>query len=429
MRSSGNVNTKKLFIAVASAWTFLVFLTLGWNIYTEKTHTYAAALSEAQTHFNKDKAFRLWGSGHGGVYVPADRNTPPNEHLKHLPERDLVTPSGRNLTLMNPAYMVSQMMNQYEKTYGVKGHITSFSDKLFNPANAPDKWELEALNAFKQGVEEVSGIENVDGASFMRLTKPMFIVESCLNCHGEQGYQVGDLRGAVGVSVPMTPYTKHEASTLGLLYISYGPLWLLGLLGQWFAYKMVKEKVIQQYRLQTKLNKSNTKLKAFSYQDSLTHIANRRLFDAVLKREWAAARRHKSSLSLLMIDIDHFKEYNDGYGHQAGDYCLSRIADCLNTVVKRNTDLVARYGGEEFVILLPQTEMEQALKIANACHQAVQKMHIPHDYADVADIVTVSIGVASVYPDRKIKLEALVEIADAAMYHAKHEGRNRVKVA
>jgi len=169
----GNLN--KWMVLTVIVWTAIVIAALFWNLKVEHEHAIEQAVTEARAHFNKDKAFRLWGSSHGGVYVPVDAKTPPNSHLAHIPERDITTPSGKKLTLMNPAYMVRQMMDEYEGTFGVKGKITSFPDKLFNQKNRPDSWELAALHAFTQGKKEVSEVSEVNGVQFMRLMRPMFV--------------------------------------------------------------------------------------------------------------------------------------------------------------------------------------------------------------------------------------------------------------
>lgn len=154
-------------------------------------------MTEAEAHFNKDKAFRLWGASHGGIYVPVSERTSPNPNLAHIPERDLVTASCKQLTLMNPAYMIRQMMDEYQELFGVRGKITSFPDKLFNSINQPDEWELKALYAFAAGADTMQDVTEIQGVPHLRLMKPLYIKVSCLKCHADQGYQIGDLRGGV----------------------------------------------------------------------------------------------------------------------------------------------------------------------------------------------------------------------------------------
>ncbi len=185
--------------------------------------------------------------------------------------------------------------------------------------------------------------------------------------------------------------------------------------------------------MRKKLQQANHALRMMSVRDGLTGIANRRYFDETLAREMKRAQRSGRPLSLIMCDIDHFKAYNDNYGHQAGDDCLKYVARTLANVSKRPGDLVARYGGEEFAIILPETNLDGAQQIAKAVHQAVEQLGLTHHYSPVADHVTISMGVATITPDRdqaiKTSIRQLIKAADEALYQAKAAGRNQIAVA
>ncbi|WP_219114783.1 GGDEF domain-containing protein [Janthinobacterium sp. UMAB-56] len=170
-------------------------------------------------------------------------------------------------------------------------------------------------------------------------------------------------------------------------------------------------------------------LRSQTFSDGLTGIANRRHFDVAIEKEMRRALRSSSPLSLLMIDIDHFKDYNDHYGHQQGDDCLIRVAAELAAMLQRPTDLLARYGGEEFAAILPDTDAAQALRMAEAIRQHAADLHIPHARTgkDVKHI-TVSIGIATQQPQQTLTISALIGAADRALYLAKGAGRNRVMV-
>lgn len=169
-------------------------------------------------------------------------------------------------------------------------------------------------------------------------------------------------------------------------------------------------------------------LRARSYVDGLTGIANRRYFDVALDRELRRAQRMKSELSLLLIDIDSFKAYNDYFGHQQGDTCLTTVAQALAAKLKRPADVAARYGGEEFAAVLPDTSLEQARLLANAIREHVAALALPHAPVAHWPMVTLSIGVASFDRERLHEVPALIEAADKALYAAKRGGRNRVVV-
>lgn len=178
------------------------------------------------------------------------------------------------------------------------------------------------------------------------------------------------------------------------------------------------------------LEKSNVELQRLSSIDGLTGVANRRTFDDVIKKEWCRARRNKckTDVSIIMIDIDHFKLYNDGYGHQQGDDCLKQVSFELSKCIKRDCDLLARYGGEEFVAILSDTNIEGAEKIADSMRKAVLKLAIPHEHSPTSGSVTLSLGVAKLTPSADNTPEQLIEAADKALYNAKESGRNKVVV-
>ncbi len=178
-----------------------------------------------------------------------------------------------------------------------------------------------------------------------------------------------------------------------------------------------------------KLEEKNKYLERLSVFDSLTGIPNRRRFEEKLTDEWDRCRREKQSLGILIIDIDNFKLYNDYYGHPAGDRCLKRVAGILKDQIKRSIDIIARYGGEEFAAILPDTDLKGSQKVAGSIRQAVEKNRIEHEVSEVAEVVTVSVGVASAIPSEAEDEWELVEKADKALYRAKQAGKNQVKTA
>jgi diguanylate cyclase (GGDEF)-like protein len=181
-------------------------------------------------------------------------------------------------------------------------------------------------------------------------------------------------------------------------------------------------------QIRQQLTVTNTQLERLSTLDTLTGLANRRRFDEVLRQEWRRSAREGAPLSLVFCDIDFFKNFNDGYGHLAGDECLVKVARAVNAVSNRPGDLAARYGGEEFVLVLSGTAEEGALALAEKLRARVDELRIPHAHQELGPHVTISLGVASVVPRPGSFPEELLDLADRALYAAKEEGRNRVKV-
>lgn len=158
--------------------------------------------------------------------------------------------------------------------------------------------------------------------------------------------------------------------------------------------------------------------------DGLTQVPNRRRFDECLRTEWERGMRDGDPISLIIFDVDFFKPYNDTYGHQAGDDCLNAIAGTIESYCRRVPDLAARYGGEEFAVILPNTDIEGALNLAETIRARVRALEIRHERSSVDDYVTVSAGVACMVPAGETSVEALIKLADDALYDAKSKGRN-----
>jgi two-component system, chemotaxis family, response regulator WspR len=212
------------------------------------------------------------------------------------------------------------------------------------------------------------------------------------------------------------------AAVLALLLIALG----------WYAFRLrrQREAVAAQLReVSRRLETHTVESKRLSGADPLTQLANRRLFDETLEKEWERAMRTHQPLAVIMADIDRFKAHNDTYGHQAGDECIRQVAVVLKRSVRRPTDLVARYGGEEFSVVLPGADAEGATAVAERMRHEVEKLKLAYVNNVVGHDVTISVGVAAVIPEKQSSMVALVTAADEALYRAKAVGRNQVIVA
>lgn len=192
--------------------------------------------------------------------------------------------------------------------------------------------------------------------------------------------------------------------------------------------RIIQEKNRELERVNAELQKANKKLQKLSQTDGLTGVFNRFMFDQTFQAEWERCRRQFRPLSLLMIDIDFFKPYNDCYGHPAGDLCIQRVASVLSDCAQRASDTVARYGGEEFAVILPYTNQEDALELARRMQNGVRKLAIAHLRSPVGNTVTISIGVHTVTPTGEFSKEAFLRAADDALYKAKKR-RDEIVVA
>ncbi|MGB3200300.1 MAG: diguanylate cyclase [Nodosilinea sp.] len=188
----------------------------------------------------------------------------------------------------------------------------------------------------------------------------------------------------------------------------------------------LQQEIAVRRQTEQALQTANQELKRLTLIDGLTGIANRRHFDQYLEQEWQRAVRERLPLSLILIDVDYFKLYNDHYGHQSGDACLRQVAQAVSTPPRRATDLTARYGGEEFAVILPNTDRAGAMYLAASLRQAVKALHIPHQDSAVGPWVTISLGVSTCLPSATLNPLNLISAADQFLYQAKQQGRDRV---
>lgn len=182
--------------------------------------------------------------------------------------------------------------------------------------------------------------------------------------------------------------------------------------------------ISERKKTEAKLIDLQKELEALSFKDGLTGVANRRMFDSIMAAEWANAKLNHQPLSIIMLDIDYFKQYNDHYGHIQGDDCLRRVAAILSSATRRSRDFFARFGGEEFMLVLPDTDEPDAINIAERCRTLICKERIPHEKSEVVPMVTVSLGVSTIIPTDKDDPIRFIEEVDKRLYQAKQRGRN-----
>ena len=236
-------------------WTLLIAGFGAWDIYQSHKFEMKTAIALVRDSYNKDLVYRRWATMHGGVYVPVTEQTPPNPYLSHIRDRDITTPSGQRLTLMNPAYMTRQVHEIGKEQYGLQGHITSLNP--IRPENSADVWETKALKEFENGAKELTSKELIDGKPFIRFMHALMVDEGCLKCHEGQGYKKGDVRGGISVSMPWSPVRDLIFGVLPMSETIYGSIWIVGVFGI----------VIGRRRLLSYLNERNIAERALHESD------------------------------------------------------------------------------------------------------------------------------------------------------------------
>ncbi|MGA1621413.1 MAG: diguanylate cyclase domain-containing protein [Synechocystis sp.] len=189
---------------------------------------------------------------------------------------------------------------------------------------------------------------------------------------------------------------------------------------------LLKAEITERRKAEEALTQANHRLEELAAKDGLTGLANRRHLDRYLTLQWRSALLNRQSLALILIDVDFFKAYNDAYGHLLGDDCLKQVATILQSMSRKQSDLVARYGGEEFVVVLPNTTVEEAKQLAQRIQTAIAEQKIPHRQSQVASHITLSMGLTSLVPEETKTAATLIQTADLALYQAKTRGRNRI---
>lgn len=388
-------------------WSVILLALWLWAHNEERKHFDETVMLKAESLAQHNQKLRRWIGGHGGVYVEVSDEIKPNPLLANVKERDIVTPSGRKLTLLNSPAILREISDQFKSAEGDQMRLVSHNP--INPNNYPDDWESKALDQLEDGGGKAQSFVSVGGVSYFRLMYPMNIVPKCMNCHHYAANSPEKVVGGLSVIVDKTPYDRLSEQVLNKIGIGYFSIWVAGLFGL-FAFDFFGAQLLRH-------------LEFTSIHDGLTRLNNRREIDRLLNLEYQRATRYQKPLSLMMIDIDHFKQVNDTYGHQVGDKALRLVAETIKQTI-RKTDIAGRYGGEELLVIATDTPSQDAISLAQRLSSALCAIPIKIKSGESISI-TVSIGV-SCYSSEIKSASSLVKHADDALYQAKELGRNRV---
>ena len=302
-------------ILLSAVWTTVIGIFCFFAIRNQRMLVLEQAKTEAFASYNKDLAYRRWSSMHGGTYGPVTEITRPNPYLINIEERDIITPSGKMLTLINPAYMTRQVHELAKSDYGVKGHITSLNP--IRPENAPNLWEIEALESFVRGETEFNDVGTVGRETYLRFMRPMFVEKSCLKCHTEQGYKEGDLRGGISVSVPLKPYNDTRAATIKTISIAYSIICVMGLFVLGTSFFMLGKQYQRQKYTEGQLRFQATLLDAVEQSVIATDLKGKILYwNPYSERLYGWKKSEVLGLELISIIIPENDKEHAGEDHK-----------------------------------------------------------------------------------------------------------------
>ena len=390
---------KLLSLLAAIIWS-LILITSSYNsMFEEEKQQESLALINAKNSFNKNVLFRHWVSSHGGVYVTPTETTPPNPYLEHIPKRDVVTNNGDKLTLMNPAYVLQQLFNNFENENGETGKITSL--KLLNPHNKPDKWEEKALSEFdKDTFNEYHEYMKYNGESHLRYIRALKMKQSCLKCHAHQDYEVGDTRGAITINLPMRIYDTATYTAKKNIFISHLLIWIVGLIIMYIVYSNFKRNIIKQVNiyeeLQSKEQIMHQQSKMAAMGEMLENIAHQwRQPLSIITTSSTGMKLKKETNNL---DDEEFNTILDNITNQA-TYLSKTIEDFRNffktdkenakikievlidKVIKitsskmKNREIKVLINCEDIEIITLENELLQAIiNIVNNANDALEKI-------------------------------------------------------
>lgn len=325
-------------------WTVLIFGSLALEIYIEYGHVEKTVLNEAQSNIKKDFMFRNWIASHGGVYVPITDQTPSNKYLLNIPEKDIETPSGKKLTLMNPAYALSHMMKYYSQAYEIKGRTVSLD--FVNPKNEPDAWEKEQLKVLEKTKKPFYEITDLNNIEYLRYISPMMVAHECVQCH--TNYKIGDVRGGISISIPTQKYYEELYSKILLFMILHIIILAIGFLAIRVTLVQTIKWAKENSDYKNKLREANQNLEK-RVQDAISELRSKD--DILMKQSKNAAmgemianiahqwRQPLDSLGLTIQDIAEAQEY----GELTPEYIDKTIKKSMSIIYKMS-DTINDFG-------------------------------------------------------------------------------------
>lgn len=404
----------RIFLSSLSLIVSLILSVIFVGIFMRSNNLLLRAVQDqARSYFELIVQARLWNAQYNGVYVEKKEDVVTNQYQREMGiEPDISCSGGKILTARNPAAMTREISKLSGIRNGVRFHIAS--RKPINPDNAADTFELKALQEFEHGVKEAWIVDRNSDPPVYRYMAPLYTEKSCLTCHAQQGYRVGEIRGGISVSIPINELEQSmKTNKVMIIVLSVLTISLLLVIMYFLVWKLV-----------VRLDESQEQLRRMSLTDELTGLRNRRYILERLGEEFQRARRLGRPMGLIMCDLDDFKKINDLHGHQFGDLVLKTVAMRMRSHI-REYDLLGRIGGEEFLVICPDSDLEETTGIAERMRDIIKDDAVREGAKEAR--VSISAGMTMMKGEDST-IDDLFSRADTALYMAKEEGRDRVVV-
>lgn len=411
--SYGRSKTKFLHVIVLISfvsWTGILTALYFWFIDAELEHHDKLIALKAEALGQQTQILGRWIGGHGGEYDEITDDLQPQNQLAHIEERDIITSSGRKLTLLNSPTVLRKILKEFGTTSNDQIRLIAYNP--INPSGKPDTWEKESLDHLQNGSKKVQAAIRTDTENVFRLLYPIKRQKKCGRCHDYAVDDTNEVVGGLSIVVDRAPHDAQYQTLKRTTSLTYFWVWLAGTLGL-LLFDLTCTRLLR-------------KIEYTSTHDPLTQLNNRGRIEKELHQEIERTNRYNAPFSIFLLDIDHFKEVNDTYGHNAGDEALKAIAQTLKDAI-RKTDSAGRYGGEEFIILVPNTDEDNSIILAERVLHTIQKTPIKVSTGKTI-FLTASIGISSL-ATAEGDTQRLVNNAYTALYKAKNTGRDRICIA
>ncbi len=413
---------KRNMILFAIGWTIMVTAAMSVYLWLDHQYTIDREKVRAQTLLERDLLYRSWGVSKGGIYIKVSDKHQPNPHLAFLPNRDVFLPDGTMLTLTTPSNITQQAFEISNQAGETLSKITAL--KVFNPSNVPDMWERNAIKQFKQGVKEVFGVDKLHGKSYIRTMRPFVAGKKCIKCHSAQGYNVGQIRGGLSISIPLDPVLAESRQTTYMVTAMFFGLWCMGMVGISLQCRKLKRQTELAVEHERQRDHAETSLYYMTNYDARTNLPNRVLFEertqSIISQDSNLPQDSNQGnwLTVVMLEMKNFRQLQEMSAESVSDtylkICAERIASHIHS-----DDVIARIDENRLIFTLGHHE--EQFGICHVFKDILEGLSEPVQLP-AGEIFPVAFLGAAFYPNDANDISSLVKMSGAALDRSLEKG-------